>query len=103
MNADETNQARIEEMTKRLEAALSPSNLIIIDESHLHAGHAGAQTGKGHFALTIATDQFDGLSPLKRHQLIYQALGDLLDTDIHAIRISAGVSSPLGRRRMGNN
>ena len=97
--SSETNLLRIEEITKRLKSSLTPSDLAVIDESHLHAGHAGAQTGKGHFAVTISSSQFDGLLPLKRHRLVYQALGDLMDTDIHAIRIK--VTSPLsldGRR-----
>ncbi len=88
MKATDINQLRIEKMIERLKKALSPSSLSIIDESHLHVGHAGAKTGKGHFALTIISTHFDGLPPLKRHQLVYQALGDLLDTDIHAVRIN---------------
>jgi len=87
--SSKTNQLRIEEITKRLESSLSPSGLTVIDESHLHAGHAGAKTGKGHFAVTISSSQFEGLLPLRRHRLIYQALGNLMDTDIHAIRIKA--------------
>lgn len=89
MNPTDINRLRIKEMAKRLEHSLSPSSLTIIDESHLHAGHAGAKSGKGHFALTIVSTHFEGLPPLKKHQLVYQVLGDLLDTDIHAVRISA--------------
>jgi len=88
LNPNDTNQVRIEKITERLKKALNPSSLTVFDESHLHVGHVGAKTGKGHFALTIASSQFEGLPPLKKHQLVYQALGDLLDTDIHAIRIN---------------
>lgn len=89
--ANEINQQRINRMKALLETALSPSKLNIIDESHLHAGHAGAQTGKGHFNLTVKSDKFDGLLPLKRHQLVYQTLGDMMQTDIHALKINASV------------
>lgn len=82
------NQQRIVAMTERLVAALNPSEIAIDDESHLHAGHVGAKTGKGHFHLTIRSEQFIGLTPIKTHQLIYGALGELMQTDIHALRIS---------------
>ena len=90
--SNETNQLRVTEITRRLESCLTPSNLSVIDESHLHAGHAGAKTGKGHFAVTISSPQFEGLLPLKRHRLVYQAVGDLMDTDIHALSIKANVA-----------
>lgn len=81
------NQQRIQLMTELLKKALSPSHLEITDDSHLHAGHAGAKSGKGHFSLVIQSDRFDGLSKIKQHQLIYQTLGDLMQTDIHALSI----------------
>jgi BolA protein len=59
------------------------------DQSHLHAGHAGAQDGRGHFDVTIVSDAFAGKRPLARHRLIYEALGTLMETDIHALRINA--------------
>jgi len=73
----------------RLTAALQPRVLEISDESHLHAGHAGARDGRGHFHVRIASARFRGLSRLAQHRLVYDALGDLLTTDIHAVRISA--------------
>ncbi|MEQ1800417.1 MAG: BolA family protein [Gammaproteobacteria bacterium] len=79
---------RIAVIRNRLGQALEPRVLEIADESHLHAGHAGARDGRGHFHIRIATDRFDGLAPVARHRLIYEALGDLLTTDIHAVRIS---------------
>jgi BolA protein len=75
-------------MLQRLNKDLSPSEISIEDESHLHAGHVGSKTGKGHFFLTIKSEHFKGLSPIKRHQLIYSSLGELMQTDIHALRIS---------------
>ncbi|MFT5451498.1 MAG: BolA protein [Enterobacterales bacterium] len=81
------NQTRITQMTQRLEAELSPSSMHIDDESHLHAGHAGAKSGRGHFRLTISSEKFKALRPLQQHRLIYDALGDLMETEIHALTI----------------
>ncbi|MEL0067709.1 MAG: BolA family protein [Gammaproteobacteria bacterium] len=80
------NSHRIELMQEKL-ATLEPSHLVIIDESHLHAGHAGAKEGKGHFRLQIASSQFAGLRLIQSHRLIYAALGDMMQTDIHALSI----------------
>ncbi len=73
----------------RLREAFSPLQLTLLDESHLHVGHAGAQSGKGHYALTIQAAAFAGKTPIMRHRLIYQALGELMQTHIHALRIDA--------------
>lgn len=72
-----------------LEAALSPLSLDVVDESHKHAGHAGARDGRGHFAVSITSEAFAGLAPLARHRKVYAALGDLMTTDIHALSIQA--------------
>lgn len=79
---------RIERIRARL-AALAPDQIEIVDDSHKHVGHAGARDGRGHFSLRIVAGGFRGLRPLARHRLIYQALGDLMDTDIHALAIQA--------------
>ncbi len=84
------NAERIERMRERLTAELQPTHLEIIDESHLHVGHAGAKEGKGHFRVRIASPKLEGLRPLQRHRLIYDALGDMMDTDIHALSIEVG-------------
>ena len=80
---------RIEKMRAALEAAFKPSDLVIQDDSHLHAGHAGARSGKGHFTVHISSAAFEGTSPLERHRMVYEALGDLMLTDIHALSIQA--------------
>jgi BolA protein len=80
---------RIAAIRSRLTADLDPQLLEITDESHLHAGHAGARDGRGHFHVRIASARFRGLGRLAQHRLVYDALGDLLTTDIHALRISA--------------
>lgn len=80
---------RAAEIRRILSSAFSPMELLVKDQSHLHAGHAGARDGRGHFEVTIVADAFAGRSPLERHRLIYDALGDLMQSDIHALRINA--------------
>ncbi|MGR8978991.1 MAG: BolA family protein [Gammaproteobacteria bacterium] len=72
-----------------LTEALTPEVLEIIDNSAAHAGHAGARSGGGHYHVTIVSDAFEGKSMVQRHQLIYQALGDLMKQQIHALGINA--------------
>ncbi len=72
-----------------LSAAFSPDDLLIKDQSHLHAGHAGAKDGKGHFDVRIVSNAFAGKSLIQRHRLVYDALGDLMETEIHALKIQA--------------
>ena len=74
---------------ERLRHAFAPLNLEVIDESAQHAGHAGAQSGGGHYALTIVATQFAGHNPVQRHRMIYQALGDAMRKEIHALSIRA--------------
>lgn len=81
---------RVEQIRSKLETALAPIHLEVVDDSAAHAGHAGAvQSGGGHFSALIVSQAFEGKSPVKRHQLVYQALGDMLQSDIHAIAIKA--------------
>ena len=61
----------------------------MIDESHRHAGHEGARDGRGHFAVEIVSEAFAGLAPLARHRRVYEALGTMMQTDIHALSIRA--------------
>jgi len=68
--------------------ALSPDLIEIEDEGHLHVGHAGAKKG-GHFRLTISSEKFIGLSMVDRHRLIFDTLGNLMETEIHALSIKA--------------
>lgn len=78
-------------------APLSPTTLTIQDDSRKHAGHAGARDGRGHFSVFIVSSHFAGLTALKRHQLVYQALSGLLETDIHAIAIQAKTPAEAGQ------
>ena len=80
---------RVKAIEQRLAAEFSPSHLQVKDQSHLHAGHAGARDGMGHFEVTIVADAFEGRGRIDRHRLIYAALGNLMQTDIHAVKINA--------------
>jgi BolA protein len=82
-------EQRPEAIRAALQAALAPLSLEVVDESHKHAGHAGARDGRGHFAVSITSEAFAGLAPLARHRKVYAALGDLMTTDIHALSIHA--------------
>jgi BolA protein len=81
--------ARSERVRRALVRRFSPVELDIEDESHLHAGHAGAAGGLGHFRVRIVAEAFRGLSPIARHRQIHAALAELLKTDIHALAIEA--------------
>lgn len=78
---------RIARMRERL-TVLEPLSINIIDDSARHAGHAGARSG-GHFRLNIVSERFAGQPKLARHRMIYAALGDMMQTDIHALAIQA--------------
>jgi BolA protein len=80
---------RVERIRARLADALAPQELAVEDESHKHAGHAGARDGRGHFRVHIVSAAFSGQAPLARHRAVYAALGDLMQTDIHALAIDA--------------
>ncbi len=80
---------RVEQIRERLLAALAPSEIEVIDESHKHVGHAGARDGRGHFAVRLRSSAFEGQGPLARHRAVYEALGELMQTDIHALSIKA--------------
>ncbi|GAB6142276.1 BolA family transcriptional regulator [Methylosoma difficile] len=74
---------------RQLTDAFQPDLLEIIDNSAAHAGHAGARKGGGHYHVTIIAEAFEGKTLVQRHQLIYQALGELMKDQIHALGINA--------------
>ena len=78
--------AKIEQM---LTAALAPLHLEVRDDSHKHAGHAGAAGGAGHFSVRILSEKFRGLPVLARHRLVYEALRPLIPAEVHALGIEA--------------
>jgi BolA protein len=83
---------RIDLLRTSLQEALQPELLEIRDDSALHAGHAGAGSG-GHFHVSITSARFVGLPPLRRHQLVYQAVAHLMQTEVHALSIDARLPS----------
>jgi BolA family transcriptional regulator, general stress-responsive regulator len=70
-------------------ASLEPEHIEVIDDSAQHAGHAGARSGGGHYRVMIVSSRFVGLGTMARHRLVYDALGTLMDGDIHALSITA--------------
>ena len=83
------SEQRLSEIRSRLQTTLAPESLQVEDEGHKHIGHEGAKDGRGHFHVLVVSDQFQGKSLIQRHRLIYQAMGDLMQTDIHALAIDA--------------
>lgn len=83
------NPERVERIRTLLAQALAPVSLEVHDDSHRHAGHAGARGGQGHFRVDIVSAAFAGKPLLARHRLIYAALGEMMQTDIHALAIRA--------------
>lgn len=81
--------SRIERMRARIEAALAPCDLEIGDDSALHAGHPGAASGGGHYTVRIVTPHFEGLRLVMRHRLVYDSVHDMMNTEIHALAITA--------------
>lgn len=80
---------RSERIRTTLQGALHDARVDLVDDSHLHAGHAGARDGRGHFRVRVVSPDFAGLRTLQRHQLVYRSLGALMHTDIHALSIEA--------------
>ena len=83
------NPQRVERIRALLVEALDPAAIEVVDDSHKHVGHAGARGGQGHFGVDIVSAAFAGKLPLARHRLVYAALGDMMQTDIHALAIRA--------------
>jgi BolA family transcriptional regulator, general stress-responsive regulator len=84
-----TGATREERVRQRLTAEFAPEQLIVEDESHLHAGHAGAAGGQSHFRIRIVAEAFRGIPAVARHRLVYAALAQMLKSDIHALAIEA--------------
>ncbi len=91
LSTNDRASQRLELIRGQLESKLSPSVLEVVDESHLHVGHAGSREGKGHFKVTIIAEKFRGLNPIKQHKLIYAVLAEFMKNDIHALSIDARV------------
>ena len=89
------------ELIRERLVSLSPESLEVFDDSHEHAGHAGAKDGGGHFQLVIVAQAFKGKPSIARHRLVYQALSDLMPGRIHALAIRAYAPDELGSSAKG--
>lgn len=92
------NSRRIQCIKQKLQAALEPTFIEVLDDSARHSGHIGARSGKGHFILNIAAAKLGQCSKVDAHRIIYAALGDLMQTDIHAINININHTDPKEHR-----
>ena len=92
MSAPDT---RLERIRTRLESTLAPIALDVGDDSALHVGHAGAASGGGHYSVKIVSDRFEGLRLVMRHRLVYDSVRDMMNTEIHALAITALAPSEL--------
>jgi len=90
-----TAEQRRESIRARLFDGLALSTCEVEDESALHAGHAGAASGGGHFRVRLISDVFEGKNRLQRHRLVYDCLADMMDKDIHALAIIAIATSEI--------
>ena len=81
--------ARVDRIRDRLQATLSPTRLEVVDDSHRHVGHPSVRDGRGHFTVVIVSPKFAGMSKIDRHRAVYDAVGDLMATDIHALSVHA--------------
>jgi len=83
------NSNRLAVIRQELDRRFAPQELFVKDQSQLHAGHEGAKDGRGHYDVTIVAEAFEGKNRIQRHRMVYDALSQLLQTDIHALRIKA--------------
>jgi BolA protein len=86
---------RLERIRARLQAALAPVTLELGDDSAMHAGHPGAASGGGHYNVRIVSERFEGLKLVMRHRLVYDAVDDMMHSEIHALAITALAPSEL--------
>ncbi|HBZ71401.1 MAG TPA: BolA family transcriptional regulator [Deltaproteobacteria bacterium] len=84
MTSPTDRRARIE---AKLQERLAAAHVEVVDESHLHAGHAGARGGGGHFRVLVVSSRFEGLARLAAQRLVYEALSDEMGGEIHALSI----------------
>lgn len=80
---------RVQRITERLNTVFRPESLDVGDDSSLHAGHEGAKSGGGHYTVNIVSPVFAGIKMLERHRMVYDALADMMKTEIHALSIHA--------------
>jgi BolA protein len=79
---------RLQRIRELLDAGLTPVECVLDDESHLHAGHAGAASGGGHYRLRLVSARFEGLGKVARHRLVYDCLREMMQKEIHALAMT---------------
>ncbi len=79
---------RLQRIRELLDAGLTPVECVVDDESHLHAGHAGAASGGGHYRLRLVSARFEGLGKVARHRLVYDCLREMMQKEIHALAMA---------------
>ena len=79
---------RVQRIEARLRERLAATDVQVVDESHKHRGHAGAAGGAGHFRVTVVSPRFAGLSLVQAQRLVYEAVGEMMDGEIHALAIT---------------
>jgi BolA protein len=84
----EANAARARRIEALLRERLGATDVVVVDESHLHRGHAGAEGGAGHFRVTVVSPRFAGLSLVAAQRLVYEAVGEMMGGEIHALAIT---------------
>jgi BolA protein len=93
---------RLRRIEDALRAGLDALHVEVADESHLHAGHAGAASGAGHFRATLVSARFEGLSRVGRQRLVYAALGGLMGPEIHAFAMTTLTPAEWAARGAGS-
>lgn len=88
---------RVSRIRQKISDGLSPIQCEVEDESAMHAGHAGAASGGGHYRVRLVSSRFEGLGRLARHRLVYDCLGDMMHREIHALAIVAMTPSEAGQ------
>ena len=83
------SSSRLARIREALEAAFAPDYLVVNDDSHLHASHAGARDGRGHYSVEIVSEAFVGKSRIERQRMVYKTLGELMRERVHALQIRA--------------
>jgi BolA protein len=83
-----TNEDRVRRIETLLREKLAATSVVVVDESEQHRGHAGARDGAGHFRVTVTSARFAGLSLVQAQRLVYEAVGDLMGPEIHALAIT---------------
>ena len=87
----ERNAERVRRIERLLRERLDAVRVDVVDESHLHAGHAGARAGGGHFRVRVTSPRFAGRSRVDAQRLVYQALGEMMPSEIHALALQCEV------------